>query len=78
MITVRLARFGSKNKPFYRVVVTDKKNKLQGKHVEMLGFYNPITKDLNIDDKKVHEWVSIGAQLSASVKKLLSEKTSKK
>lgn len=63
MIKIRLKREGVKNKPFYKIVV--------GRSLDVVGFYNPIKKVLKVDKEKVSHWVSLGAQKSSTVKKLL-------
>ncbi|QQS39550.1 30S ribosomal protein S16 [Candidatus Woesebacteria bacterium] len=71
MIKIRLARFGARNKPFYRVVVTDSKRKITGKPLEVLGFWNPKSQEKSIDKKKLDAWVKKGAQITATLKKLI-------
>ncbi len=73
MIIIRLSKKGSKNKPFYRVVATDKQKKVSGKFLEILGYFNPIKKEFRIDNALLEKWVSKGAKLSARIKKLISE-----
>lgn len=73
MIKIRLARGGAKNSAFYRIVAIDKKLKVTGKYLDIIGTYNPIKKDLKFDKEKFKKWVSLGAQVSPTVKKL-SEK----
>ncbi|NIM46799.1 MAG: 30S ribosomal protein S16 [Candidatus Aenigmarchaeota archaeon] len=71
MLRVRLARVGKKKQPFFRIVVTDQRNKIQGAFVESLGWYDPRTKKINIKDDKVKEWMDKGAQPSNSLAILL-------
>ncbi len=71
MVTIRLSRFGRKNGPFYRISVVDSRKKTTGAVIEYLGTWNPIKKAKEIDIQKLNSWVKKGAQLSASVKKLL-------
>lgn len=77
MVTIRLARGGAKKRPFYHVVVTDSRNRRDGRYIERIGFYNPVAKGqevrLNIDAERAAHWVSQGAQTSATVAKLLKE-----
>ena len=73
MVTIRLARFGRKKGPFYRIVALDSSKKTAGANLEVLGFWNPIKKDLKLDKKKVSDWVKKGAQVSAAVTKLLAK-----
>ncbi len=71
MIAIRLARLGRKKGPFYRVVVIDSRKKVNGEFLEILGFWNPAKNTKKIDSEKVQGWVAKGAQISATVKKLL-------
>lgn len=75
MVVVRLSRGGSKKRPFYNIVVTDKRNRRDGSFIERLGFYNPVasekdTQALRLDLARVEHWVGQGAQLSPSVARL--------
>lgn len=74
MVTIRLSRFGRKKAPFYRVVAVDSRKKATGGVLEYLGTWNPIKKTKEIDKEKVTAWIKKGAQLSATVKKLLEQK----
>ncbi len=73
MVTIRLSRFGRKKAPFYRIVVVDSRKKTTGGVIEYVGTWNPIKKLKEVDKEKVKEWVSKGAQVSASVKKILEK-----
>lgn len=77
MVTIRLARGGSKKRPFYHVHVTDSRKSRDGRYIERLGFFNPIARGqeerLRIDAERVDYWVSQGAQCSDRVAKLLKE-----
>lgn len=77
MVTIRLARGGAKKRPFYHVVVTDSRNRRDGRYIERLGFFNPSAVGgevrLNIDTARVDHWVSKGAQTSERVSKLLKD-----
>ena len=74
MVTIRLARFGRKKGAFYRIVVLDSTKKTAGANLEVLGWWNPIKKDLKVEKEKVASWIKKGAQMSATVKKLLESK----
>lgn len=76
MLMIRLARFGAKKKPFYRVVVIEKEKARNGRHIEVVGHYNPLTTPNQVVLKRdrIDHWVSNGAQLSDTVKHLV-EKT---
>jgi len=72
-VTIRLFRQGKKNQPFYRVVVTDKKRKRQGKYIEVIGFYNPLKNpaEVKINRERLELWRQRGATFSEGVRKLL-------
>jgi small subunit ribosomal protein S16 len=72
MLTIRLFRVGKKKQPSYKIVVTDKKNApARGRFVEEIGFYNPLTKEINFKKERVLYWISVGAQASDTVHNLL-------
>ncbi|MCO7225522.1 30S ribosomal protein S16 [Pleionea sp. CnH1-48] len=75
MIAIRLARGGSKKRPFYQVVVADKKSKRDGRFIERLGFFNPVAKgqeeSLRLDIERIEYWVGQGAQPTDRVAQLL-------
>jgi small subunit ribosomal protein S16 len=75
MVKIRLTRGGAKKRPFYHVVVTDQRNKRDGRYLERLGFFNPIAQGaevgLRIDTARVEHWVKQGAQLSDRVAELM-------
>ncbi len=77
MVVIRLARGGSKKRPFYRIVATDKRNSRDGRFLEKLGYFNPIAsgneKRLEMDMERVEHWVSKGAQPSDRVASLIKE-----
>ncbi len=73
MLRLRLSRVGKKKQPFFRIVVTDQRNRIQGAFVESLGWYDPRTKKINIKDDKVKEWMAKGAQPSNSLAILLKK-----
>lgn len=77
MVVIRMARGGSKKRPFYHVVVTDSRNSRDGRFIERLGFFNPIARGgevrLKLDIDRIDQWVSQGASLSERVKSLLKE-----
>ncbi len=71
---IRLARFGARKQPYYRVVVIDKERARNGRALEIVGTYNPRTNPATVDFKRdrIDYWVSKGAQKSERVEKLLS------
>lgn len=73
MIKIRLSKRGAKNSLFYRIVAINEKKKATGKHIEILGYYNPTKKVVKIDNDKYKKWVSFGAQVSGTVKSLLKK-----
>ncbi len=77
MVTIRLSRGGAKKRPFYHVVVTDSRNRRDGRYIERVGFFNPIATGgevrLNIDVERIQHWLGKGAQTSDRVAKLLKE-----
>lgn len=72
-VVIRMMRAGAKKRPFYRVVVADSRRQRDGRFVEILGFYDPMTKPytLKIDEAKAKEWVEKGAQPSEQAASLL-------
>ena len=75
MVIIRFARGGSKNRPFFNVVVADSRNRRDGRFIERIGFYNPIAPDstdgMRIQLDRVTHWQERGAQLSDAVAKLV-------
>ena len=76
MLKIRLFRIGKKHQPVFRVIVTDKKNPPRGgRFLEILGFWNPLTKEKNLKIERIKYWLSVGAKPSDTVYNLLiSEK----
>ena len=77
MVTIRLARGGSKKRPFYHLTVTDSRNARDGRYIERVGFFNPVARGqeerIRVDNSRVDHWVALGAQLSDRVAKLLKD-----
>ena len=73
MVKIRLKRFGAKKRPYYRVVAIDSRKPRDGRALEYLGTYNPMTEPSEIDLKRerIEHWVALGAQLSPQMKPLL-------
>jgi len=73
MLAIRLQRIGKKNRPSYRVVVSEHKRDLYGRHNEILGNYDPVAipKTINLKADRIKYWLSVGAQPSATVHNLL-------
>ncbi|MEQ8483355.1 MAG: 30S ribosomal protein S16 [Pseudomonadales bacterium] len=77
MVTIRLARHGSKKHPFYHVTVAEQSSGRDGGFVERIGFYNPVARGaeetLRLDVDRADYWISVGAQPSERVSKLISQ-----
>ena len=77
MVKIRLARGGAKKQPFYHIVVTDSRNARDGRNIERLGFFNPVSRGqderLRLDLDRVEHWVDQGAQISDRVQKLIKD-----
>lgn len=75
MVTIRLARGGSKKRPFYHLTVADSHRSRDGRYIERVGFFNPVARGneetLRVDSQRIDYWLSHGAQLSARVSNLL-------
>jgi len=75
MVSIRLSRAGAKKRPFYHLVVTDSRNRRDGRYIERLGFFNPVGKEdaenVRIDLERVDYWIGQGAQPSDRVASLL-------
>ncbi|MBP3907121.1 MAG: 30S ribosomal protein S16 [Peptostreptococcaceae bacterium] len=71
-VKIRLKRMGSNKKPFYRIVVADSRSPRDGKFIEEIGFYNPVSqpKQVKINDEKAVKWLGCGAQPTDTVKTL--------
>jgi len=78
MLAIRLARFGAKKSPFYRVVVTDSRSARDGRFIEKVGFFNPVAQGnaqkSELNRERIAYWVSKGAQLSTRVATLVNAK----
>jgi small subunit ribosomal protein S16 len=74
MVKIRLTRTGRKNAPSYRIIVIDSNAKRDGKYIEKLGFYNPTENSTNVvyNKDRYDYWLSVGAQTTDSVKKLIA------
>ncbi|SKA92181.1 SSU ribosomal protein S16P [Caloramator quimbayensis] len=74
-VKIRLRRMGAKKAPFYRIVVADSRSPRDGKFIEEIGYYNPITEpsEVKIDTEKAKKWLSNGAQPSDTVRSLFKK-----
>ena len=75
MVKIRLKRIGAKKAPIYRVVVADSRYPRDGRFIEEIGYYNPITEpaEIKIDAEKAKKWIANGAQPTDTVKSLLKK-----
>ena len=77
MVVIRLARGGSKGRPFFNIVVADKRTRRDGRFIERIGFYNPIAKggeeSIRIAQDRLTYWRSVGAQASPTVERLVKQ-----
>lgn len=75
MLAIRLTRMGAKKHPFYRIIVTEKESKRDGRFLEILGYYNPCRTpvDLKLDQERVNYWIERGAQPSLTVSRLIKQ-----
>ncbi len=75
MVKIRLRRMGAKRAPFYRVVVADSKYPRDGRFIDEIGTYNPMTEpaEINIDAEKAAKWIANGAQPTDTVKDLFKK-----
>jgi small subunit ribosomal protein S16 len=76
MVIIRLARGGAKKSPFYSVVVADSRNRRDGRFIERVGFYNPLSQgqdSLRLNTERIAYWRSNGAQLSDRVALLVKQ-----
>jgi small subunit ribosomal protein S16 len=77
MVVIRLARGGALKRPFYHIVVTDRRNRRDGRYIERIGFFNPIAtggeERLRVDLGRADHWLTQGAQASERVEHLIKE-----
>jgi small subunit ribosomal protein S16 len=77
MVTIRMSRSGAKKRPFYHIVVTDSRNRRDGRYIERIGFFNPVAIGgevrLRLDTERADHWTALGAQVSPRVEKLLKD-----
>ena len=77
MVTIRLARGGSKKRPFYHIHVSDSRSPRDGRYLERIGFFNPIAsgdeEKLRVDLERLDHWIGLGAQTSERVGKLVAD-----
>ena len=77
MVSIRLSRGGAKKRPFYHIVVTDQRNRRDGRYIERLGYFNPVARGqeetLRVDVERVDYWVGNGARPSDRVAALVKK-----
>lgn len=75
MVRIRLTRLGAKKRPFYRVIVSDSRSPRDGRFIEQIGYYDPMKDpfDLKIELERVDYWLSVGAQPSDTVTRLIAK-----
>ena len=76
-LTIRLTRMGCKKRPFYRLVVLERASRRDGRPLEFLGHYNPMTEpaEVVIDTENYEKWIKLGAQPSDTVRSLVAKKS---
>ena len=74
-VKIRLRRMGAKKAPFYRVIVADERSPRDGRFIEEIGYYNPLTSpaEIKIDSEKAQRWLANGAQPTETVRTLLKK-----
>jgi len=74
-VKIRLRRMGAKKSPFYRIVVADSRYPRDGRFIEEIGYYNPLTNpaEIKLDSEKAKKWIANGAQPTDTVKALLKK-----
>ena len=74
-VKIRLKRLGAKKSPFYRVIVADERAPRDGRFIDEIGYYNPLTEpaEIKIDADKAKKWIANGAQPTETVKSLLKK-----
>ena len=81
MVVIRLARSGSKKRPFYNIVAADSRNRRDGRFIERVGYYNPVAsgnaEGLRIAGDRLEYWLKNGAQLSPTVARLVKQASAK-
>ena len=77
MVAIRLARSGAKKRPFYHIVITDSRNRRDGRYIERIGYFNPVATggeiELQIDLDRVDHWLGQGAEASNRVSALVKQ-----
>ncbi|MCI0486629.1 MAG: 30S ribosomal protein S16 [Blastocatellia bacterium] len=76
MLSIRLTRRGAKKKPFYRIIVTEKRSKRDGRFIESVGYYDPCRNpaDIKLDRERIDYWMERGAQPTETVRSIINRK----
>jgi len=81
MVVIRLSRGGAKDRPFFNIVVSDKRNRRDGRFIERIGFYNPIAaggeESIRFAQDRLSYWRGVGAQASPTVERLIKQAAAK-
>ena len=79
MVVIRLARGGAKDRPFFNIVVTDSRNRRDGRFIERVGFYNPVANEkqerIRLATDRINYWIGVGAQMTDSVASLVKKQS---
>ncbi len=75
MVVIRLTRLGTKHRPFYRIVATDKRRPRESRYIDLIGYYNPMREnpEIKVDLNKYNDWINKGAKPSPTVKSLIKK-----
>ncbi len=75
MVKIRLRRMGAKKAPFYRIIVADSRSPRDGRFIEEVGYYNPMTNPVTVklEEEKIQKWLASGAQPTETVKSILTK-----
>ncbi len=77
MVKIRLSRGGAKKLPFYHVVVTDSRNRRDGRNIERVGYFNPVARGqevrLHLEMDRIEYWLGVGAQMTDRVRSLVKD-----
>lgn len=73
MVRIRCTRLGTHKRPFYRVIITDSRSPRDSRSIEQVGYYDPLTKPMNVklDLERIDHWISVGARPSDTVERLI-------
>jgi len=75
MLKLRLKKIGRKRQPSYRIIIIPNTSRRDGKAIDEVGYYNPITKEISFNSEKIIEWLKNGVQPTDTVKRLLHQKS---